>query len=131
MLTHLSRPFRPIELGGGKLEFFELPRLAADLQKEDEYVRSGVAAITLARDEHVMLVLAALRKGATMREHRAPSAAAVVLLSGRVRFLAGETTELGSGSMAAFSADVPHAVEALEDSAYLLLIGGRDRHSSS
>jgi len=134
VLTSLSRPFRPIELRADTLEFFQLARLADDLKSQDEYARTGVAAITLARDEHVTLVLVSLRKGAEMREHRAPSAAAVVLLSGRVSFHAGgdaAQTELGPGSMAAFAADLPHAVEALEDAAYLLMIGGRHRHAVS
>lgn len=134
MLTSLSRPFRPIELGAGTLEFFQLARLADDLKSQDEYARTGVAAITLARDEHITLVLVTLRRGAEMREHRAPSAATVVLLSGRVSFHAGGNaaqTELEPGSMAAFAADLPHAVEALDDAAYLLMIGGRHRHAAS
>ena len=80
------------------------------------------------------LVLVALRRGSVMHEHRAPSASTVVLLSGRAAFVAGggARTELEPGSMAAFSAEVPHAVEALEDAAYLVIIGGRDRgHAAS
>src|SRR5512145_1943300 len=84
MLADLSRPFRPIELSAGALAFFQLPRLAEDLKSQDEFERSGVSAVTLARDDHVTLVLVALRKGSVMREHRAPSAATVILLSGRV-----------------------------------------------
>lgn len=129
MQTALSRPFRPIELGAETLAFFSLPSLAEDLKSQEEYERSGVAAITLARDDHVTLVLVALRKGTVMREHRAPSAATVVLFSGRVKFVAGEgeSTDLEPGALAAFSADVHHAVEALEDAVYLVMIGGRNR----
>lgn len=128
MTTHVARPFRPIELGAESLAFFELPRLADELRNEAEYQHSGVAAVTLARDEHATLVLVALRRGATMREHRAPSAATVVVLAGRVAFVAGtQRRELATGSLAAFSGDVAHAVEALEDAAYLVTIGGRAR----
>ena len=129
MQSHLSRPFRPIELDAKTLAFFQPLTLVEDLRREDEYVRSGVSAVTLARDEHVTLLLVALRKGAVMREHRAPSAAMVVLLAGRAQFLAGdgERSDLESGSVAVFSADIPHAVEALEDAAYLVIIGGRER----
>jgi len=130
MSTALPRPFRPIELGHGALAFFELPRLAGELRREPEYQRTGVAAVTLARDGHATLVLVALRAGAAMREHRAPSAGAVVVLEGRAAFVAGgdgARTELAAGSLAAFSADLPHAVEALEDAAYLVVIGGRER----
>jgi quercetin dioxygenase-like cupin family protein len=129
MQATLSRPFRPIELGSDTLAFFSWKALAEDLTREPEYARSGVAALTLARDEHATLVLVALRRGAAMREHRAPSAATVVLLAGRVTFRAGDGagTDLEPGSLAAFSADVLHAVEAQEDAVYLVLIGGRSR----
>ena len=130
MIEHLSRPFRPVELTAGTLASFQLQDLAAELRAEEEYRRVGVSAVTLTRDEHLTLVLVALRNGDTMREHRAPSAGTVVLLSGRVRFIAGsdaERAELTPGSLAAFAADLPHAVEALEDAVYLLTIGGRTR----
>jgi quercetin dioxygenase-like cupin family protein len=131
--TRLSRPFRPIELTAETLAFFALPSLTQDLKSQDEYDRSGVSAITLARDDHVTLVLVALRKGTVMREHRAPSAATLLLLSGRVEFVTsdGARTDLDAGSLAAFSADVLHAVEALEDAAYLVIIGGRDRRRAA
>ena len=130
MQDDLSRPFRPIELSAKALAFFQTSTLSTDLKNSHEYERSGVSAITLTRDEHVTLVLVALRKGSVMREHRAPSAAMVLLLSGRAKFVAGgdgAATDLEPGSLAAFAADVPHAVEAVEDAAYLVIIGGRDR----
>jgi quercetin dioxygenase-like cupin family protein len=130
MIQALSRPFRPVELTAGALEFFQLHALAEHLREEDEYRRTGVSAVSLTRDGHATHVLIALRKGGVMREHRAPSAASVVVLSGRVVFAAGgdaRRTELDAGALAAFSADVPHAVEALEDAVYLLMIGGRER----
>lgn len=121
---------RPIELPPGALAFFELPRLADELRARDEYGRAGVTAVTLARDDRATLVLVALRKGAAMRDHRAPSAASVVVLAGRVAFVAardGARRELAPCALAAFAPDVVHAVEALEDAALLIAIGGRER----
>lgn len=132
MRSRLSRPFRPIDLGAETLAFFQLPSLGEDLRHEHEYERSGVCAITIARDEHVTLVLVALRKGSVMRNHRAPSAGTLVLLEGRAAFVAGAAREdLRPGCLAAFSADVIHSVEALEDVSYLVIIGGRDRHQGA
>jgi|SRR5690606_5146092 len=131
-IAELARPFRPIELSSGTLASFELPALAGALRGQEEYERTGVAAVTLARDDHVTLVLVALRRGDAMREHRAPSAGSVVVLSGRIAFSRSggaqpERTELAAGGLVAFAADVPHSVEALEDAAYLVAIGGRTR----
>lgn len=125
---------RPIELDAGALAFFPLPQLAAELREREEYHHAGVTAVTLARDGHATMVLVALRKGAAMRDHRAPSAASVLVLSGRVAFVASrepKRTELAAGSLAAFSPDVTHSLEALEDATYLITIGGRERPHGS
>lgn len=131
MVTRLERPFRPVEMDHAGLAFFQLPTLADGLRREPEYLASGVAAVTLERDEHATLVLIALRRSAVMREHRSPSAGTVVVLSGRVAFVAdGARTELAPGTLATFSADLPHAVEAIVDAVYLVMIGGRQRARS-
>ncbi len=121
---------RPIALAAETLAFFPLADVARELEARDEYRRSGVAGITLVRDEQLTLMLVALRQGAVMREHRAPSAGSVVLLSGAVGFFAGDDgpeTVLTAGSLAVFSADLAHAVHARDDARYLVVIGGRSR----
>jgi quercetin dioxygenase-like cupin family protein len=148
MTARSAQAIRPVDLGPGTLTFFRLEELSESIREREEYRRSGVTGITLTRDEHVTVVLAALRAGAVMREHRAPSAATVVVLSGRLDFVAGagepggkpgagersgkpgsgeHRTELGPGALAAFAADVPHALEARTDAVYLVVIGGRQR----
>lgn len=129
MIDRLARPFRPLALAPDQLHFFQLFALGEDLRGEDEYRSSGVAALTLTRDEHLTTLLVALRQGSVMREHRAPSAGLAVFLAGRGAFVAddGERTPLEPGGLAAFAADLPHAVEAEEDALYLVVIGGRPR----
>ncbi|HEM45900.1 MAG TPA: hypothetical protein ENO23_02535 [Alphaproteobacteria bacterium] len=128
-----TNPPRPIGMTPGESGLFELGARAERLEASDEYRRSGVAGATLVRDDAMTLVLVALREGATMREHKAPSAGAVVLLSGRAVFVSdagdagGDERELAPGSLAVFSADLVHAVRALEDARYLVVIGGRSR----
>jgi quercetin dioxygenase-like cupin family protein len=130
MLNRLSRPFRPIDLDAETLAFFQLTTLGEDLRRECEYDESGVCSIAIARDEHVTLVLSALRQGEKVAEHRLPSAGTLVVLEGRITFLAREAAapeELGPGAMAVFSADVCHGIEAREDALFLVIIGGRQR----
>lgn len=132
--TRNEPPDRPLELGPGTLEFFQLGDLALELETREEYQRSGVGGVTIARHERATLLLVTLRAGAEMREHRAPSVGMVVMLSGRTRFTRGAEdpgTELSTGSLAVFSADMPHAVHALEDARYLVVIGGRERPHQS
>jgi quercetin dioxygenase-like cupin family protein/hemerythrin-like domain-containing protein len=129
-MTTASHPHRPLEPDAGTLEFFALRELAEELRGQEGYSRTGVAGHTLVRSDDLTLVLVALRAGAAMREHRAPAPATLVLLSGRARFVAEEgpeRRELVPGSLVVFAADVPHAVEAREDTTFVLVIGGRER----
>jgi quercetin dioxygenase-like cupin family protein len=130
MLSHLIRPFRPIEVDREPLTFFQLARLGEDLRREAEYEQSGRASITLVREKPVTLVLVALRKGEVMRDHQVPSDGALALLSGRVAFAAETASshqELAPGALALFAAGLIHRVEALDDAIFLVIIGGRER----
>ena len=132
MIRRIARPFRPIDVDSRTLEFFQLSSLGEDLRREAEYETSGVCSIAIARDEQVTLVLVALRKGEWMREHRVPSDGSLVVLSGRVAFVAESAREeLTPDALALFSPDLFHGVEALEDSLFLLIIGGRERPATA
>ena len=80
-------------------------------------------AITLTKGAGLTLVLTALRAGAVLREHRAPAAATLQVLSGRMTFRAGDRSlDLASGDLVAMEAGLAHAAEAQEDTAFLLTI---------
>lgn len=67
-------------------------------------------------------VLLALRAGAHLSDHKNPGEAFLVVLHGRVRLSAGEDAwEVPQGGHVRIP-DAVHAVEALEDSAFLLTI---------
>jgi quercetin dioxygenase-like cupin family protein len=80
-------------------------------------------------------VLIAIRAGAHIAEHVAHATAAIQVVSGRVRIrlprLARQHDdrfeELTPGRLLAMGAAVAHSVEALEDSAVLITLGGRER----
>jgi quercetin dioxygenase-like cupin family protein len=58
-----------------------------------------------------------LAAGAVVPRHQHPNEQVVNVIEGRLRFLvAGEELELGAGETVALPANVPHEVEALEDS---------------
>ena len=97
MVNGLSRPFRPVELKAGTLDFFRLSELAEKLKTEDEYRRSGVSGVTLARDEHLTVVLVALRKGERMPE--VPSRMRRVCRAIAVRMSSGAELQLNSGEV--------------------------------
>jgi quercetin dioxygenase-like cupin family protein len=61
-----------------------------------------------------------LAQGAVVPEHRHPHEQVATLLQGRLRFVVdGEELEVGPGELVSLAPDVPHAVEALEESVVL------------
>jgi quercetin dioxygenase-like cupin family protein len=127
-MTPIKHPFRPVDLTATPLEAFDLNDLIAQLALEPQYNAEGKAGITLVRDAHVSVVLEALRKGSELREHRAPASAMVGLLSGRATFVSepgAKRVEMVPGTLVAFAAGLDHVLIAVEDSACLIVIGGR------
>ncbi len=83
------------------------------------------AAETLVKEPGLRVVLIALRAQGRMHEHRAHAPITVQVLKGRVHFRVEERAfELAAGRLLAVAADMAHDVEALEESAMLLTIGG-------
>ena len=101
-------------------------RLAGQLERlknERTWTDGDRNTITLTKGAGLTLVLMALRAGAVLRDHRAPAAATVHVLSGRMRLRARDRSlELVSGDVVAMEAGLTHAAEAQEDTAFLLTI---------
>ena len=115
-----ARPDRPV--AAPVLEF-RLDEQVERLRREPAW-RSGTRdAITLAKGPVLRVVLTVLRAGAHLDEHRAPGPLTLQLLSGSLRFqAAGETRALAPGMLVVLDAALPHRVEAVEDSAFLLTL---------
>lgn len=117
---------RPIELTASAFRNLSLQELAQKLRGEDAYERSGRTAATLARGDSMTTALTVARAGAQIREHDAPGPVTLVVLEGALTFRSPDgDVSLGAHDVATFAGDVPHSVEAIEDSAFLIVIGGR------
>lgn len=126
MKTTFKRPYRPVDLNTSPLASFPLISMAKQLMTEEAFTKSGRTALTLARGVDMTVVLTVVKAGTVIHEHQAPGPTTVIVLSGNVVFSAGtEKTALEGGWAVSFSADVIHAVEAEEDSVFLIVIGGR------
>ena len=80
-------------------------------------------AITLTRSAGVTLVVTILRQGAALREHRAPGAATLQVISGGMALRVGDQSlELGPGDVVAMEPGLRHAGEARADTAFLLTL---------
>jgi quercetin dioxygenase-like cupin family protein len=105
------------------------PFLEFDLGRELEQLRSEAAwsrgqnAKTIVKYEDFRIVLIALKTGAKLPDHRTRGRLSIHTLIGRlVVRAAGRTFDLPVGALLTLDHDLPHDVEALEESACLLTI---------
>ncbi len=101
---------------------FDLPAEIDRLRTETTW-STGQNAKTLVKYDDLRVVLTALRAKARMPEHRTEGRISVHVLSGHIRVrAAGRTFSLRAGSLLTLDRGMPHDVEALEESAFLLTI---------
>ena len=121
-----EHPYRPVHLDASITKGFPLNSMAEQLMEEATAASTGRASLTLAHGDDLTVVLTAMTVGTALHEHRAPSSATVVTLNGSIVFSSSnENVRLGQGEAVVFTADVLHTVEAKEDSAFLIIIGGK------
>jgi quercetin dioxygenase-like cupin family protein len=119
----VTSPARADRPDAGPFVHVRLTEAAARLQTEPAWIDGDRNAITLTKQAGLTLVLTALRRGAVLREHHAPAPTTVHVVSGRMAFRAGDRTlTLTAGDVVTMEAGLPHAGEALEDTAFLLTI---------
>ena len=112
------------------------PLLTLDLNREIEQLRSegrwqsGHTAKTLAKYPDLRVVLIVIKAGGRLEKHRAEGRIAVQTLDGRIRLNSAErSVELAAGQMLTLEGGIPHDVEGIVDSAFLLTMVWRDASS--
>jgi quercetin dioxygenase-like cupin family protein len=128
MAEAFVRPFRPVELTPATLMSFPLQAMAQQLMTEDAFQTSGRNALTLIHDKDLTVVLTVLKAGAVLDEHHAPAPVTLLPLFGEIVLASAEGTTrltLAQGIGAVFAAHLSHRVEAQQDSAFLLVMGGQ------
>jgi quercetin dioxygenase-like cupin family protein len=112
------------------------PLLTLDLNREIQQLRSedrwqsGHTAKTLAKYSDLRIVLIVMKRGGRLEKHRTDGRISVHTLDGRIRFSTAErSVELAAAQMLTLEHDIPHDVEAIVDSAFLLTIAWRDAAS--
>jgi uncharacterized protein (DUF2249 family)/quercetin dioxygenase-like cupin family protein len=104
---------------------FFLPAIFAVQRAEDGWAANGRSTRTLVNLPNLRVIQIALRQGARLAEHRAPGQITIHTLGGKLRLhVAGATLELPAGELLPLERAVPHDVEALEESVFLLTIAG-------
>lgn len=105
---------------------YDLSALAREMRGSDAYAHTGHTARTLVREPELRVVLVVMRAGNVIKEHKADDTTSIHTLSGALRLRVPDAAaELPAGTLRVLERGLPHAVEALEESAFLLTLGGR------
>ncbi len=116
-------PERPAQHLAGPMLTFDLAAEARQIRAEEAWRRGEHNAKTLMKERDFRVVLVAVKSGGRMREHQAPGRLSIQTLSGQVRVhLQGRTVDLPVGHLLTLEPGIPHDVEALSESDFLLTI---------
>jgi quercetin dioxygenase-like cupin family protein len=98
------------------------------LKVSPSYKRNDHASATIVNRPGLGAVLIALPKGGHLAEHRTARPIMLRVLEGRIRVsLEDRDIEMARGDLTALAPDLRHRVLGLEDSAFLLTMGGGNR----
>lgn len=101
---------------------FDLAQELKDTQGKKPWT-AGHYAKTLFKKDDFRTVLIAMEPHSRMKEHHADGTLSIQVLDGEIRFTAqGKNHDLPKGSLMTLGASIPHEIEALKDSAFLLTI---------
>lgn len=93
------------------------------LLKEPGWLTNDRNAVTLQKNPKLRVVLISLRKGAVLHEHKVEGPITIMVLSGNINFIVGEEkVNTKANGMIVLERAIPHDVEALEDSTFILTI---------
>ena len=127
--TNENRRPHPQSMDTPYLEF-DIARELQQLHLEPGW-QSGQNAKTLVKYDGLRIVLIALKAGSRIPEHHTEGQISIQTIAGHIQVRAdGRSFELRPGGLLALDQGLPHHVEALEESAFLLTIawpGEKDR----
>jgi quercetin dioxygenase-like cupin family protein len=113
---------KPIPADRGTMQ--DLKAIAAQIRSEPAYQRAGHAAQTVVREDDLRVVVLAMKAGAIVPEHQAHATGSLYVVEGRIRLIFAERSiELSPCQLVAIERASRHAVEALEESTFVLTLG--------
>ncbi len=110
-------------LGNSLLQVL-IPDEVRNLWKDDAWqMEAGRSARTLVKYPDLRIVLVSMKANTSLKQHQTDARFAILTLGGHVRLhLPNASLEVPAGELLAVDRGVPHAVEAVRQSTFLLII---------
>jgi quercetin dioxygenase-like cupin family protein len=119
MSEHARQALRP---GVGGMLTANIASEIKRLKDAPEWASGDRHAVSLVKDDALNVLLMVLKAGASLHEHRTKGPIAIEVISGSVRFSSGNDQRVVSGGeLVALDRRIPHRLEALEESAVILI----------
>jgi quercetin dioxygenase-like cupin family protein len=117
-------------LGSSLLQIL-IPNEVQSMWKEVAWqAAAGRSARTLVKYPDLRIVLVSMKAGAHFKQHKTSVRFAILMLAGHVRLhLPNATVEVPRGELLALDHNVSHAVEAIRQSTFLLILARPDRET--
>ena len=101
----------------------DLNNFILQIKHEITWATTDHNSITIFKSDNTTVVLIGMHQHAELKKHKAYGNIHVQVLEGKINFCAEQqTVSLQKGQMIALKADIPHSVQALEDSFFLLTV---------
>ncbi len=127
-LVDRNRLTRPAERISAPVITANLEMELKALRDSDSYKRNDHASVTLVNRPGLGMVLIALPKGGHLAEHRTARPITLRVLEGTIQVsLEDRTIEMVRGDLTALAPNLQHKVTGVEESAFLLTMGGGER----
>ena len=122
---HARHPHNENFLAQGGLVAVDIRAEIARLKGEPAWTGGDRHGSSLVKGDGINVALMMLKKGAKLQQHHTRAPITVQVIEGRINFIAKGKTQLATaGMMVALDRAIEHSVEALEESALVLTVGG-------
>jgi quercetin dioxygenase-like cupin family protein len=109
---------------GGQVAF-DIRAEIARLKSEPAWTNNDRHGSSLVKGDGINVALLMLKKGAKLQQHHTRAPITVNVIEGRINFIAkGKTQIVTAGMIVALDRAIEHSVEAVEESALVLTVGG-------
>ena len=122
---HARHPDHENFLAQGGFVAVDIRGEIARLKREPAWASGDRHGSSLVKGDGINVALMMLKKGAKLQQHHTRAPITVQVIEGRINFIASGKTQLVTlGTIVALDRTIEHSIEALEECAIVLTVGG-------